>query len=86
MGKIKNKQKPTDLQQEQASPFPSSFNKPCGFLQYKHLKCKHDPHVKIEGKDTDDWMCVDFGKLFWRILQVTDGTTLILSCFQLQKD
>uniref|UniRef100_A0A5F7ZR46 Mitochondrial assembly of ribosomal large subunit protein 1 n=1 Tax=Macaca mulatta TaxID=9544 RepID=A0A5F7ZR46_MACMU len=30
---------------------------------YKHLKCKHDPHVKIEGKDTDDWMCVDFGSM-----------------------
>ncbi|GAB1290804.1 Mitochondrial assembly of ribosomal large subunit protein 1 [Apodemus speciosus] len=27
---------------------------------YKHLKCRSDPNVKIEGKDTDDWLCVDF--------------------------
>ncbi|XP_013366043.1 PREDICTED: mitochondrial assembly of ribosomal large subunit protein 1 isoform X2 [Chinchilla lanigera] len=30
---------------------------------YKHLKCKSEPHVKIEGKDTDDWLCVDFGSM-----------------------
>ncbi|XP_004604320.2 mitochondrial assembly of ribosomal large subunit protein 1 [Sorex araneus] len=30
---------------------------------YKFLKCKSDPHVKIEGKDTDDWLCVDFGSM-----------------------
>ncbi|XP_028720006.1 mitochondrial assembly of ribosomal large subunit protein 1 [Peromyscus leucopus] len=30
---------------------------------YKHLKCRSDPHVKIEGKDTDDWLCVDFGSM-----------------------
>ncbi|XP_049750117.1 mitochondrial assembly of ribosomal large subunit protein 1 [Elephas maximus indicus] len=30
---------------------------------YKYLKCKSDPHVKIEGKDTDDWLCVDFGNM-----------------------
>ncbi|XP_060236014.1 mitochondrial assembly of ribosomal large subunit protein 1 isoform X2 [Meriones unguiculatus] len=30
---------------------------------YKHLKCKSDPYVKIEGKDTDDWLCVDFGSM-----------------------
>ncbi|XP_045053334.1 mitochondrial assembly of ribosomal large subunit protein 1 [Desmodus rotundus] len=30
---------------------------------YKFLKCKSEPHVKIEGKDTDDWMCVDFGSM-----------------------
>ncbi|KAM5271796.1 mitochondrial assembly of ribosomal large subunit protein 1 [Ctenodactylus gundi] len=28
---------------------------------YKYLKCRSEPHVKIEGKDTDDWLCVDFG-------------------------
>ncbi|MEJ1279522.1 mitochondrial assembly of ribosomal large subunit 1 [Cricetulus griseus] len=28
---------------------------------YKHLKCRSDPYVKIEGKDADDWLCVDFG-------------------------
>ncbi|XP_054420510.1 mitochondrial assembly of ribosomal large subunit protein 1 isoform X1 [Pteronotus mesoamericanus] len=30
---------------------------------YKFLKCKSEPHVKIEGKETDDWMCVDFGSM-----------------------
>nr|XP_010343973.2 mitochondrial assembly of ribosomal large subunit protein 1 [Saimiri boliviensis boliviensis] len=30
---------------------------------YKHLKCESEPHVKIEGKDTDDWLCVDFGSM-----------------------
>ncbi|XP_006146728.1 mitochondrial assembly of ribosomal large subunit protein 1 [Tupaia chinensis] len=30
---------------------------------YKYLKCKSEPHVKIEGKDTDDWLCVDFGSM-----------------------
>ncbi|XP_042327871.1 mitochondrial assembly of ribosomal large subunit protein 1 [Sceloporus undulatus] len=28
---------------------------------YKHLKTDCDPHVLIEGKDTDDWLCIDFG-------------------------
>lgn len=32
------------------------------FLQYKFLKKDSDPNVKIEGKDTEDWMCIDFGK------------------------
>ncbi|XP_047416982.1 mitochondrial assembly of ribosomal large subunit protein 1 [Sciurus carolinensis] len=30
---------------------------------YKHLKYKSEPYVKIEGKDTDDWLCVDFGSM-----------------------
>ncbi|ELR52430.1 hypothetical protein M91_02510 [Bos mutus] len=30
---------------------------------YKHLKYKSELHVKIEGKDTDDWLCVDFGSM-----------------------
>ncbi|XP_070280532.1 mitochondrial assembly of ribosomal large subunit protein 1 [Myotis yumanensis] len=30
---------------------------------YKFLKSKNEPHVKIEGKDTDDWLCVDFGSM-----------------------
>ncbi|XP_007524025.1 mitochondrial assembly of ribosomal large subunit protein 1 [Erinaceus europaeus] len=30
---------------------------------YKHLKSKSESHVKIEGKDTDDWLCVDFGSM-----------------------
>ncbi|XP_040820457.1 mitochondrial assembly of ribosomal large subunit protein 1 [Ochotona curzoniae] len=30
---------------------------------YKYLKCQSEPHVKIEGKDTDDWLCVDFGSM-----------------------
>ncbi|XP_027684256.2 mitochondrial assembly of ribosomal large subunit protein 1 [Chelonia mydas] len=28
---------------------------------YKQLKQEDDPHIQIEGKDTDDWMCIDFG-------------------------
>ncbi|XP_005997159.1 mitochondrial assembly of ribosomal large subunit protein 1 [Latimeria chalumnae] len=28
---------------------------------YKHLKKDDDPYVSIEGKDTEDWMCIDFG-------------------------
>ncbi|KAM7383586.1 hypothetical protein PAMP_003225 [Pampus punctatissimus] len=30
---------------------------------YKFLKTNHDPHVKIEGKDAEDWMCIDFGNV-----------------------
>lgn len=30
---------------------------------YKFLKNTDDPNVKIEGKDADDWMCVDFGNM-----------------------
>lgn len=31
------------------------------FFQYKFLKKDGDPAVKIEGKDAEDWMCIDFG-------------------------
>uniref|UniRef100_A0A8P0TNV4 Uncharacterized protein n=1 Tax=Canis lupus familiaris TaxID=9615 RepID=A0A8P0TNV4_CANLF len=31
--------------------------------QYKYLQSKSEPHVKIEGKDTDDWLCMDFGSM-----------------------
>ncbi|XP_029927693.1 mitochondrial assembly of ribosomal large subunit protein 1 [Myripristis murdjan] len=30
---------------------------------YKFLKKDADPHVKIEGKDAEDWMCIDFGSM-----------------------
>uniref|UniRef100_A0A1A8IAF1 Mitochondrial assembly of ribosomal large subunit protein 1 n=1 Tax=Nothobranchius kuhntae TaxID=321403 RepID=A0A1A8IAF1_NOTKU len=30
---------------------------------YKFLKKDKDPNVKIEGKDTDDWICIDFGNM-----------------------
>ncbi|XP_030248789.1 mitochondrial assembly of ribosomal large subunit protein 1 [Sparus aurata] len=30
---------------------------------YKFLKKKNQANVKIEGKDADDWMCVDFGNM-----------------------
>ncbi|KAM6453392.1 mitochondrial assembly of ribosomal large subunit protein 1 isoform 2-T2 [Liasis olivaceus] len=30
---------------------------------YKHMKKDTDPHVVIEGKETDDWLCIDFVKL-----------------------
>lgn len=58
---IKSKKK--NLQTLRAtSPIPSPFNIWPAFFQYKFLKRKSEPHVKIEGKDTDDWLCVDFGK------------------------
>ncbi|XP_078277705.1 mitochondrial assembly of ribosomal large subunit protein 1 isoform X2 [Rhinoraja longicauda] len=34
---------------------------------HKHLKREENDHVHIEGKDTDDWKCIDFGKsMNWR--------------------
>ncbi|XP_043820923.1 mitochondrial assembly of ribosomal large subunit protein 1 [Dromiciops gliroides] len=30
---------------------------------HKFLKSKSDPYVRIEGKDADDWLCVDFGSM-----------------------
>ncbi|XP_068064983.1 mitochondrial assembly of ribosomal large subunit protein 1 isoform X2 [Anomalospiza imberbis] len=27
---------------------------------YKHLKEEGVPHTQIEGKETDDWLCIDF--------------------------
>ncbi|XP_031445963.1 mitochondrial assembly of ribosomal large subunit protein 1 [Phasianus colchicus] len=30
---------------------------------YKHQKKESDPHTRIEGKETDDWLCIDFGSM-----------------------
>ncbi|KAM3614484.1 uncharacterized protein V6R79_015088 [Siganus canaliculatus] len=30
---------------------------------YKFLKKAGDPNIKIEGKDAEDWMCIDFGSM-----------------------
>ncbi|XP_035173405.1 mitochondrial assembly of ribosomal large subunit protein 1 [Oxyura jamaicensis] len=30
---------------------------------YKHQKEDTDPHARIEGKETDDWLCIDFGSI-----------------------
>ncbi|CAJ1062092.1 mitochondrial assembly of ribosomal large subunit protein 1 [Xyrichtys novacula] len=30
---------------------------------YKFLKKEDDPHVKIEGKNAEDWICIDFGPI-----------------------
>ncbi|XP_053700057.1 mitochondrial assembly of ribosomal large subunit protein 1 [Synchiropus splendidus] len=30
---------------------------------YKYLKKDAQPHVKVEGQDADDWMCIDFGTM-----------------------
>lgn len=30
---------------------------------YKFLRKDRDPHARIEGKDAEDWMCVDFGNM-----------------------
>ncbi|XP_053435683.1 mitochondrial assembly of ribosomal large subunit protein 1-like [Nycticebus coucang] len=35
---------------------------------YKYLKCKSESHIKIEGKDTDDWLCVDFGSMVLHLM------------------
>lgn len=33
--------------------------------QYKLQKEDSDPRAQIEGKETDDWLCIDFGKSLW---------------------
>ncbi|XP_050747703.1 mitochondrial assembly of ribosomal large subunit protein 1 [Gymnogyps californianus] len=30
---------------------------------YKHHKEESDPHTRIEGRETDDWLCIDFGSI-----------------------
>ncbi|KAM6375875.1 mitochondrial assembly of ribosomal large subunit protein 1 [Alca torda] len=30
---------------------------------YKYCKEESDPHTQIEGKETDDWLCIDFGSI-----------------------
>ncbi|GAB0184512.1 mitochondrial assembly of ribosomal large subunit protein 1 [Grus japonensis] len=30
---------------------------------YKHHREESDPHTQIEGKETDDWLCIDFGSI-----------------------
>ncbi|XP_036445123.1 mitochondrial assembly of ribosomal large subunit protein 1 [Colossoma macropomum] len=30
---------------------------------YKFMKKECDPHAHIEGKDAEDWMCIDFGSM-----------------------
>ncbi|KAM9387909.1 mitochondrial assembly of ribosomal large subunit protein 1 [Phaethornis superciliosus] len=30
---------------------------------YKHYKEESDRHTRIEGKETDDWLCIDFGSI-----------------------
>ncbi|XP_038125476.1 mitochondrial assembly of ribosomal large subunit protein 1 isoform X1 [Cyprinodon tularosa] len=30
---------------------------------YKFLRKDGEPHVRVEGKDAEDWMCVDFGNM-----------------------
>ncbi|XP_044306675.1 mitochondrial assembly of ribosomal large subunit protein 1 [Varanus komodoensis] len=30
---------------------------------HKHLKTDSDPHVILEGKDSDNWLCIDFGNI-----------------------
>ncbi|XP_031676384.1 mitochondrial assembly of ribosomal large subunit protein 1 [Oncorhynchus kisutch] len=30
---------------------------------YKYMKKDGDPHANIEGKDAEDWMCIDFGRM-----------------------
>ncbi|NWR72571.1 MASU1 protein, partial [Centropus unirufus] len=30
---------------------------------YKFHKEESDPHTRIEGKETEDWLCIDFGSI-----------------------
>lgn len=30
---------------------------------YKFMRGRHEPHVNLEGKDAEDWMCIDFGNM-----------------------
>ncbi|KAL8165304.1 UNVERIFIED_CONTAM: hypothetical protein K2H54_038828 [Gekko kuhli] len=30
---------------------------------YKHLKTDSEPHVLLEGRETDNWLCIDFGSI-----------------------
>nr|XP_057939803.1 mitochondrial assembly of ribosomal large subunit protein 1 isoform X2 [Doryrhamphus excisus] len=30
---------------------------------YKFVRRDHNPHVKIEGKTAEDWLCIDFGNM-----------------------
>ncbi|NWR63648.1 MASU1 protein, partial [Bucorvus abyssinicus] len=38
------------------------------FLQYKHHKEESDPSTRIEGKETDDWLCIDFGNIVLHLM------------------
>ncbi|XP_032847334.2 mitochondrial assembly of ribosomal large subunit protein 1 [Tyto alba] len=35
---------------------------------YKHYKEESDPHTRIEGKETDDWLCIDFGSIVMHLM------------------
>ncbi|XP_075414414.1 mitochondrial assembly of ribosomal large subunit protein 1 isoform X1 [Tenrec ecaudatus] len=35
---------------------------------HKFLKCQKDPYVTIEGKDTKDWLCMDFGSMVLHLM------------------
>ncbi|XP_063956055.1 uncharacterized protein LOC129259541 [Lytechinus pictus] len=36
--------------------------------QYKTKKSKEDPYVLVEGEDTDDWICIDFGNIVLHLM------------------
>ncbi|XP_077159389.1 mitochondrial assembly of ribosomal large subunit protein 1 [Paroedura picta] len=35
---------------------------------YKYLKTESEPHVRIEGRETDNWLCIDFGNIVIHIM------------------
>ncbi|XP_028326980.1 mitochondrial assembly of ribosomal large subunit protein 1 [Gouania willdenowi] len=35
---------------------------------YKFLKTKADPNATIEGKDAEDWLCIDFGTMVMHLM------------------
>ncbi|XP_041473740.1 uncharacterized protein LOC121422643 [Lytechinus variegatus] len=36
--------------------------------QYKTKKSKEDPYVLVEGENTDDWICIDFGNIVLHLM------------------
>jgi len=48
-------------------------------LKHKYMKKDGEPHVKLEGRDTENWKCIDFGKGYssskHKMAQLKDKTT-----------
>ncbi|RXN05071.1 mitochondrial assembly of ribosomal large subunit 1 [Labeo rohita] len=37
-------------------------------LKFKFLRKDEDPHVRLEGRDCDDWKCIDFGPMVLHLM------------------
>uniref|UniRef100_A0A671N8R1 Si:zfos-1192g2.3 n=1 Tax=Sinocyclocheilus anshuiensis TaxID=1608454 RepID=A0A671N8R1_9TELE len=38
------------------------------YLQFKFLRKDKEPHVRLEGRDCDDWKCIDFGPMVLHLM------------------